>query len=303
MHRLPIRLLAVALAFAGLVTVALQQQRAVRQTADVAVATAVAGYLQLMVPAARPPATGYAADQLVSTVSRLHQAAFWHAGLQVTVAGVALGEETDPPARAGRTALLGPQGDDTAGVVVVWGTVPRRGLPPGIWIVMVATFLAAGLTATRRLVWLWPLAGAVLVTLTVREMLRGVARTADLTAEAAVGHIAPLAGLVLLDTRRPVEAVRGLGPALWIEDRGPQLSPEPPGWRVDGPIRFATRQLARGNGTVVELGVASPGVPSRGFHAGLVGGGIILLLAMFPPIAPRRPTRLPPGGEAATIPG
>lgn len=302
MTRLPLRLLVALLALAGLVALGLQQQRLVRQAVDRVVADAVAGYLLLVVPAARPAGSGFALEQLVSTVSRLEGAGFWHAGLQVALGGVPIGQEEIAPARAVTRPLRAPGGPDTVGVVAVWDVTPRPGLPGWSWLLVAATLLVAGLGATRRVGWLWPLLGLALAALSVRAVLSEIDAAGDRGAEAALAHVGPMAALTLLDARLPSSDLAAMGESLRIREVEGQAIPELPGWRETGGERLAIVQMARGSGAVVEVGLAPVVARSPGFEIGLAGAVILLLLAMVPPILPRRGRRLPHAGDTATIP-
>lgn len=302
MTRLPLRLLVALLALAGLVALGIQQQRLVRQAVDRVVADAVAGYLLLVVPAARPAGTGFALEQLVSTVSRLEGAGFWHAGLQVTLGGVVIGQEEVIPPRAMARPLLAPGAPDTVGAVAVWDVTPRPRLPGWSWLLVAATLLVAGLGATRRAGWLWPLLGLVLAALSVRAVLAEIRTAGDRGAESALAHIGPMAALALLDARLPTADLGTMGEALRIREVGDQALPELPGWHEAGGERVAVVQMARGSGVVVEVGLAPVEARSPGFEIGVAGAVILLLLAMVPPILPRRGRRLPPAGDTATIP-
>jgi len=300
MRRLPLRLLAVAVALIGLVALADLEQRALRRGADRTLAEAVAGYLGLVVPPTG--AGGFAPDRLVSTVSRLAGAAFWHAGLQVTLAGAPVLDDVTPPATATWWPLINPAGTDSVGRVVVWNTAPR-GLLPGVsWVLAVATCLAAGLATTRRAGWLWPVLGMLLAVASVRTLLTDTRRVADRAAEASLAHVGPMAALVLLDGRVPVAALARLGGGLQVCEAGHDGIPAPPGWSGDRSERRATLQFARGSGVVVELALAPPAIGSRALDYGLAGGVLILFLAMLPPIMPRRRSRLPSRSDGATIP-
>jgi len=300
MRALPLRLLAVAVSLVGLVALADLEQRALRREADRIVATAVAGYLTLVVP---PDRDGrYAADRLVSTVSRLEGSAYWHAGLQVTLAGAPVLDEVAVPRRVVPVPLPGPTLGDTVGTVAVWDSVTEGRLPDASWVIAAATFLVAGLATTRRAGWLWPLLGLGLLLLLVRALLAGTGRTADRVAEGALDHLGPMAALVLLDARAEPAQLQRLGEAIEIREVGTDGTPEPPGWRERDGRRVRMVQVARGGGAVVELDLAPPGVGSQALELGLAGGALVLFLAMLPPIVPRRrPPRLPGGAEGATI--
>lgn len=300
MRALPLRLLVVALALIGLVALADLEQRALRREADRIVATAVAGYLGVVVP---PDRDGrYAADRLVSTVSRLEGSAFWHAGLQVTLSGAPVLDEVAVPRRVVPVPLPGPAREDTVGTVAAWDTVTEGRLPDASWVIAAATFLVAGLATTRRAGWLWPLLGLGLLLLLVRALLAGTSRTADRVAEASLDHLGPMAALMLLDPRAGVDQVRRLGPAVEVREVGTDGAPDPPAWREYEGRRVWAVQVAQGSGAVVELALAPPGVGSQALELGLAGGALVLLLSMLPPIVPRRrPPRLPGGPEGATI--
>lgn len=302
MPLLPIRLLIACLGLAGLAALAVQQGRAAERAADEVVARAVAGYLQLAVPAARPPATGYAAEHLVSTVSRLHGAAFWHAGIQVELGGAILGDEQPPPASLAQVPLPGPAARDTLGLIRVWGAAPVAAVPGVTWLVAVGVLLVPVLAAGRRAGLLWPLVGGALVVLAVQVVLRESARMADRAAEQALAHVGPMAALVLLDARVPVSALEALGPTLRIREVGDDGQPAPPGWAAGPDGRQATVQLARGGGVVVELGLAPPALRSRTFDLGLAGGALVTWLATWPPLVPSRRRRLPEPADAAKLP-
>lgn len=302
MTRLPLRLLVALLALAGLVALGMQQQRLVRQAADRVVADAVAGYLLLVVPAARPAGGGFALEQLVSTVSRLEGAEFWHAGLHVTLRGVAIGPEEEVPARAVARPLRAPGALDTLGSVAVWDVTPRPRMPGWSWLLVAATLFVAGLGATRRVGWLWPLLGLVLAALSVRAVFAEIREAGDRGAETALAHIGPMAALALLDARLPSDNLAAMGESLRVREVADQPLPEPPGWRETGGARMAVVQMARGSGVVVEVGLAPAEARSPGFEIGVAGAVILLLLAMVPPILPRRGRRLPPAGDTATIP-
>jgi len=290
----------VALALIGLVVLAGLEQRGLRRVADQQVAWAVAGYLALSVPAG--PEGGFAADRLVSTVSRLEGAAFWHAGLQVTLAGAPILDDVSPPSRAAVVPLAGLADTTTVGSVVVWDAALGGRIPAASWILAAATFLVAGLATTRRAGWLWPALGVLLVVASVRVLLLDTTRTADRVAEASLAHIGPMAALLVLDARLPTGRLAELGSALEVREVGTDGRAAGVDWR-DGPAgRMATVQVARGDGVVVELALAPPPVGGRALELGLAGGAIILFLAMFPPIAPRRRPRLPLRDDGARIP-
>lgn len=302
MPYLPLRLLIAFLALAGLAALAVQQGRAAERAADLVVAEAVAGYLQLSVPAARPPGTGYAAEHLVSTVSRLHGAAFWHAGLQVQVGAATLAAEGAVPAVAAQAALAGPEGSDTVGTVRVWGAAPVARIPGASWLVSVGLLLVPVLAAGRRAGLLWPAAGALLAFLAARVVLQESARMAERAAELALGHVGPMAALVVLDARVPTGALERLGAGLRVREVGTDGQPAPPGWESAAEGRRATVQVARGNGVVVELALAPPAVRSRSFDLGLAGGALMAWLATWPPLVPSRRRRLPDPPDPARLP-
>lgn len=302
MRPLSLRVVVVILALAGLAGLAVQQGRATAQAADRAVAMGAAGYLALVVPAAAPPAAGYAPDRLVSTVSRLQGAQFWHAGLQVAVGGTSLGDEAGPPGPSARATLPGPTGADTVGWVSVWETVAPGGLPGVSWLLAVGIILVAVLAATRRAGLLWPALGAVLVLLAVRLTLQETSRMADAAAEAAMAHLGPMAALVVLDSRIATEALEQLGPELRVREVGQDGRPGPPGW-IAGPAgRMVVAQVARGSGAVVEVGLPPLATRTRGFELGLAGGALVAWLATWPPFVPGRRRRLLPARDDATIP-
>lgn len=301
MRRLRLRLLVVALALLGLVVLAGLEQQALRKEADRRIADGVAGYLALAVPAS--PYGDYAADRLISTVSRLQGSAYWHAGLQVTLGGTPVFDETEVPGGALVVPLPGPRGIDTVGQVAVWDAALGGGFPGVSWILAAATFLVAGLANTRRAGWLWPMLGIVLLALAIQAMLVETARSGRATAETTLAHVGPMAALLLLSPRFPAEALEALGPTILVAEHPDSVAAGGAGWRVgkDGPL--ATMQIARGDGRVVELASAPPAIDGRVLSLGLLGGGIVLLLAMLPPITPRRPPRPTARAEGASIPG
>jgi hypothetical protein len=65
---------------------------------------------------------------------------------------------------------------------------------------------------------------------------------------------------------------------------------------------MATVRIVRGTGAVVELAAPAPPGGSRALELGLAGAGMLLLLAMLPPIVPRRRARLPAVPDPASIP-
>jgi len=301
MRRLHLRLLVVALALVGLVILAGLEQQSLRREADRRIADGVAGYLSLAVPAG--PYGDYAADRLISTVSRLQGSAYWHAGLQVTLGGTPVFDEVLVPAEASVVLLPGPGGSDTLGQVVVWDAALGSGFPGVSWILAAATFLVAGLANTRRAGWLWPLLGIALLALAIQAMLTETARSGRTAAETTLAHVGPLAALLVLNPRFPTAALEALGPTIVVAELPDSVAAEGAGWRVgeDGPL--ATVQIARGDGRVVELASAPPSIDGKVLSLGLLGGGIVLLLAMLPPITPRRPHRRTARVEGANIPG
>ncbi|MFN2316016.1 MAG: hypothetical protein ABR551_09210 [Gemmatimonadales bacterium] len=301
MRPLSLRVVVMMLALAGLAGLALQQGRATAHAADRVVAMGVAGYLVLTVPAA--PATGFAADRLVSTVSRLHGAAFWHAGLQVTVGGTNLGDEAGPPGPSAHAMLPGPSGVDTVGSVTVWDTVSPGRLPGVAWLLAVALILVSVLAATRRAGLLWPTLGGILVALTVRLAVQETSRMADHAAEAAMSHLGPMAALVVLDPRVATEALGRLGDDLRVREVGQDGITAPPGWGGGPGGRLAVAQVARGSGAVVEVGLPPLVTRTRGFELGLAGGALVAWLATWPPFVPGRRRRLLMARDDATIPG
>lgn len=303
MRPLSLRVVVVILALAGLAALAVQQGRATAHAADRVVATAVAGYLVLTVPAAMPPAAGFAPDRLVSTVSRLHGAAFWHAGLQVTVGGTNLGDEAGPPGPSAHAVLPGPSGADTVGSVTIWDTVPSGRLPGVAWLLAAGLILVSVLAATRKAGLLWPALGGVLVALTIRLALQETSRMADHAAEAAMAHLGPMAALVVLDPRVATAALAQLGPDLRVREVGQDGITSPPGWSVGPGGRLAVAQVARGSGAVVEVGLAPLVTRTRGFELGLAGGALVAWLATWPPFVPGRRRRLLMARDDATIPG
>lgn len=301
MRALPLRLLAVALALIGVVVLAALQQRSLRSEADRWIATGVAGYLSMAVPAS--PYGDYAADRLVSTVSRVHGSGHWHAGLQVSLGETPVLDDVAPPARAVQVPLPGPGGTNVLGTISVWDSVIAGGLPGASAILAAATFLVAGLAATRRAGWLWPVLGAILVLLVMRSVVRETRQTADQVATTTLDHLGPLAALLLLNPRAPSQALQALGDSLVITELPAGSTEGSPGWRDDSGTRRATIQFTRGSGVVVDLALAPPVAGTDALDFGLAGGGIVLLLSMLPPIGPRRRARLRGGPDAASIPG
>ncbi len=303
MRPLSLRVVVVVLALAGLAGLVLQQESATALAADRVVANGVAGYLGLTVPAAPPPVVGFAPDRLVSTVSRLHGAGFWHARLEVTVGGTELVDEAGPQGPSAQAALPGPSGVDTVGSVTVWDTVPAGDLPAALWLLAVSVILVSVLAATRKAGLLWPALGGILVTLLVRLALQETSRMADDAAEVAMAHLGPMAALVLLDARVATEALEQLGPDLQIREVGQDGVTTPPGWRVGPDGRLAVAQMARGSGAVVEVGLPPLVTRTRGFELGLAGGALVAWLATWPPFVPGRRRRLLMARDDATIPG
>jgi hypothetical protein len=303
MRPLSLRVVVVVLALAGIAGLAVQQGRATALAADRVVAMGVAGYLLLAVPAATPPAVGFAPDRLVSTVSRLHGAGFWHAGLQVTVGGTELVDEAGPRGPSAHAMLPGPAGADTVGTVTIWDTVPAGGLPGASWLLAVGIILVSVLAATRRAGLLWPALGGVLVALAVRLALQESSRMADHAAEAAMSHLGPMAGLVVLDPRVATEALEQFGPDLRVREVGQDGITAPPGWSVGPDGRLAVAQVARGSGAVVEVGIPPLVTRTRGFELGLAGGALVAWLATWPPFVPGRRRRLLMARDDARIPG
>lgn len=303
MRPLSLRVAVVILALAGLAGLVGQQGRATALAADRAVAGGVAGYLYLTVPAATAPVVGYAPDQLISTVNRLHGAGFWHAGLEVTVGGTNLVDDARPQGPSARAMLLSPSGAHTVGSVTIWNSVPAGGLPGASWLLAVGLILVAVLAATRKAGLLWPTLGGILVALMVRLALQETSRMADDAAEAAMSHLGPMAALIVLDPRVPTEALANLGPDLRIREVGPEGIAAPPGGSVGPDGRPATAQLTRGNGAVVEVGLAPLETRTRGFEFGLAGGALVAWLATWPPFVPGRRRRLLMARDDATIPG
>lgn len=301
MRRLRLRLLVVALALVGLVILASLEQQALRREANVRIAQAVSGYLTMAVPTS--PYGDFAADRLISTASRIEGSAWWHAGLQVSLGGTPVFDDVVVPPKASVVPLLGPQGADTLGQVAVWDAALGRGLPGASWILAAATFLVAGLATTRRAGWLWPMLGIALLLLAIRSMLAETRRSGEVAAETTLAHAGPLAALLVLDSRFPTAALEGLGPTIAVAEVSDSIRQAEPGWRegTDGPV--AITHLTRGDGRVVELASAPPTIDSRVLTLGLLGGGIVLLLAMLPPITPRRPPRRSGRGDGASIPG
>jgi hypothetical protein len=300
MRRLPLRLLAVALALVGLVVLAGLEQRVQRHEADRRVAQGLAGYLSLAVPAS--PYGDYAADRLLSTLNRLHGSAYWHAGLQVWVGGTAVFDAVTLADGAARVPLPGPLGRDTVGVVEVWNVTLRSELPAASAILAAATFLVAGLAATRRARWLWPLLGMALLVLVMRSVLRETGRVADQVATTTLTHLGPLAALLLIDPRFPASALQGLGKELVVTELPGDSAATAPGWRDTPQGRMTAVRMVRGTGMVVELAAPAPPSGSRALELGLAGAGMMLLLAMLPPIVPRRRPRLPTVADRASIP-
>lgn len=303
MRPLSLRVVVVVLALAGLTGLVGQQGRATALAADRAVAVGVAGYLFLTVPAATPPAVGYAPDRLVSTVNRLHGAQFWHAGLEVTVGGTNLVDDARPQGPSAHAPLPGPSGADTVGSVTIWDSVPVGGVPGVSWLLAVGLILVAVLAATRKAGLLWPALGGILVALVVRLALQETSRMADDAAEAAMAHLGPMAALVVLDPRVPTEALANLGPDLRIREVGQDGITAPPGWSVGPDGRLAAAQVARGTGAVVEVGLSPLETRTRGFELGLAGGALVAWLATWPPFVPGRRPRLLMARDDATIPG
>lgn len=301
MRRLPLRLLVVALALAGLVLLADLEQRALRREADRTLALAVAGYLRLAVPAA--PHGDYAADRLVSTINRLQAAAFWHAGLEVDIGGTPVLAGAVVPSAAARVPLDRPSGTGTVGTVMVWEVAGARSFPAVSWILAVATLLAAGLATTRRAGWLWPLLGLGLLGGSLGALHRDTERVADGAVEATMEHLAPMAGLLLLDRRRDPARLAELGAALEIAVLPGDSALAPIGWRSVHGRRQLVARVAQAGGVVVELALppAAVGGPAR--RMGVAGGALVLLLAMLPPIRPRRRPRAPGPTGDASIPG
>lgn len=303
MRPLSLRVVVMILALAGLAALAVQQGRATAHAADRTVARGVAGYLALTVPAATPPAVGYAPDRLVSTVSRLHGAAFWHAGLQVTIGGTNLGDEAGPSGPSAQAMLPGPSGVDTVGSVTIWETVSSGRLPGVAWLLAAGLLLVAVLAATRKAGLLWPTLGGILVALTVRLALAETSRMADHAAEGAMAHLGPMAALIVLDPRVATEALGQLGPELRVREVGQDGITAPPGWSEGAGGRLAVAQVARGSGAVLEVGLPPMVSRTRGFELGLAGGALVAWLATWPPFVPGRRRRLLMAPDDATIPG
>lgn len=301
MRRLRLRLLVVALALLGLVVLAALEQQALRREADRRIADGVAGYLSAAVPAG--PYGDYAADRLISTVSRLEGSAYWHAGLQVTLGGTPVFDDVPVPGQASVVPLPGPGGRDTLGEVAVWDAALRRGLPGASWILAAATFLVAGLANTRRAGWLWPMLGIALLLLSIRSMLVETSGSGRAAAETTLSHVAPMAAILVLNPRLPTEALAVLGPTIRVAEVPDTAGRAGITWRDDGAGVVATARLVRGDGRVVELATAPPVTDGGVLTLGLLGGGMVLLLAMLPPITPRRPPRPSVRNEGATIPG
>jgi len=299
MRRLRLRLIVVALALLGLVVLASLEQQALRRAANLRIAEGVAGYLSMAVPAS--PYGDFAADRLISTVSRIEGSAWWHAGLQVLLGGTPVFDDAIVPPGAAVVPLPGPRGVDTLGQVAVWDAALSRGFPGASWILAAATFLVAGLANTRRAGWLWPMLGTVLLFLAIRSMLAETRESGRMAAETTLAHVGPLAALLVLDQRFPTEALGRLGPTIVVAE-SPDSIATAQGWKEGDDGGRATVAITRGDGRVIELATVPPAMDGRLLTLGVLGGGIVLLLAMLPPITPRRPPRPPARGDGASIP-
>jgi hypothetical protein len=186
--------------------------------------------------------------------------------------------------------------------VAVWSAALRGRLPGVSWILAAATFLVAGLANTRRAGWLWPVLGTVLLLLAIQALLAETRRSGRVAAEVTLAHLGPMAGLLLLDARLPSAALEALGPTIRVAELADTAMVPGAAWRDDGQGGVATELLPRRDGRMLELASAPPPIEGKVLTLGLAGGGIVLLLAMLPPITPRRMPRRPGRPVGASIP-
>jgi hypothetical protein len=125
---------------------------------------------------------------------------------------------------------------------------------------------------------------------------------ADQVATTTLTHLGPLAALLLIDPRFPASALQGLGKELVVTELPGDSAATAPGWRDTPQGRMTAVRMVRGTGMVVELAAPAPPSGSRALELGLAGAGMMLLLAMLPPIVPRRRPRLPTVADRASIP-
>jgi hypothetical protein len=141
-----------------------------------------------------------------------------------------------------------------------------------------------------------------LLVLVMRSVLRETGRVREQVASATLTHLGPMAALLLTDSRLPASALQELGSELVVTELPADSAAAAPAWREMPEGRMATVRIVRGTGAVVELAAPAPPGGSRALELGLAGAGMLLLLAMLPPIVPRRRARLPAVPDPASIP-